>query len=200
MNALLDWYRSQQRAVRWAVWALAGLVGYFLIVEPAVDASLRLSREADLREAALHRLAEGAADSEAEALAIRKFGRVELPGDANTRTQRLNRAVTAILESHGIRQHTSSTKMTSMEQGPLQSAVPATEQVWRFVREIQFEATPEALAAVLADLERSPDVSCVSRVQLRRGGEAGRGDRVVRATVAVETWIQTPRGQQGRGR
>jgi hypothetical protein len=199
MNAIMAWYREQQRAVRWSIWAAVGLVAYFGILEPVVDASLRASREADLREAALNRLAESAADWEAEALAVRKFGRMELPADTNTRTLRLNRAVTAVLEAHGVRRHTSSTKMTSMEQGPLQAAVPATDQVWRFVREIQFEASPEVVASILADLERSPDISCISRVQLRRGGEANRGDRVVRATVAVEAWIQMPRGQ-GRAR
>jgi len=199
MNALLAWYSGQQRAVKWGVWAAAGLAAYFGLVEPIVEGTLKAGRAADVREASLRKLADAGADSEAEALAIRTFGRLELPADANTRTLKLNQAVTAVLDSHGVRRHTSSTKLTSMEQGPLQAAVPATEQVWRFVREIQFEAAPEVFAAVLADLERSPDVSCVSRVQLRRGGEANRGDRVVRASVAVETWIQAPRGQ-GRGR
>lgn len=199
MSALFDWYNSLERVVKWGVWAVVGLLGYFAGVEPIVDASLKASGAAELRETSLHRLAEDAANTDADALAIRKFGRLELPADANTRTSKLNKAVTAILDSHGVRRHTSSTKMTSMEQGPLQAAVPSTEQVWRFVREIQFEASPEAFAAALADFETSADISCVSRVQLRRGGEANRGDRVVRATVAVETWIQSPRGQ-GRGR
>lgn len=199
MNVLLDWYRGQQRATRWAILAGLALLAYFLVIEPALDASLSLARQADLREASLHRLARSAADADQEALAIRKFGRVELPADANTRVGRLNRAVTAILERHGVRQHTSSTKQVAMEQGPLQEAVPATDQVLRFVREIQFEAAPEVVAAVLADLERSPDVACVSRLQLRRGGETNRGDRVLRASIAVEAWIQAPRGA-GRAR
>lgn len=197
---ILSWIGAQSRAVKIALVGLAAIVAYFAAVEPMVEATASAHTAADARQAALERLRQKAAnDQDSEALAVRKFGKVELPADINSRTLKLNQQVTAVLEKHGVRQHTSSTKISPIGQGPMQAAAGPTSQISRYVREVQFEASPETVTAVVADLERTPEVAEVSRVQLRRGGETNRDDRVLRATLSVEAWVESPKGQ-GRAR
>lgn len=198
MNALA-WFRAQSRAMKIAMVGLAAIVAYFAIVEPVLVLTSDARNEADARQASLEKLRKKASDDQdTEVLAVRKFGRIELPADTNSRSLRLNQEVTAVLEKHGVRTHTSSTKIGPIGQGPMQAAVPPTEQVSRYVREVQFEASPETVAAVIADLERTPEVAGISRVQLRRGGETNRDDRVLRATISVEAWVESPKGGRGR--
>lgn len=204
MSTFLAWFLSQQRAVRWAILALVAILFYFIAVEPIIDRTLAAGRAADTRETTLRTLHTRAVsgDADAELLAVRKFGRAEIPGDPNARTLKLNQQVTAVLEKNGVRRHSSSTKLSPLETGPMTeftAKTAPTEQVSRFVREVQFEASPEAVAAVVADLEKLPEITGVSRVQLRRSPEADRGERLVRATVSVEAWVQAPRSQ-GRTR
>ena len=77
----------------------------------------------------------------------------------------------------------------------------------RIIIEFSFEASPETVAAVLAELERTPEVAAVSRVKIDRSGVRGGAnddDRLVRATLSPEAWIvatsaTNPSGDTGPG-
>jgi hypothetical protein len=60
------------------------------------------------------------------------------------------------------------------------------------IRDIDFAATPEQVAGVLADLERSPLVAAVSVVDLAPADD--RHSRTIQATITVEAWIEPDRG------
>jgi hypothetical protein len=64
------------------------------------------------------------------------------------------------------------------------------------MRDIQFAADPDAAAAILADLERNPIVSTISRLQVRQADGRDRNAKMVRVTMTVETWLQARKGKK----
>lgn len=182
------------------MFAGAVVLAYFVVVERVIDRINAASARADDREIALAVLAKdpiGAQSSEV-ALGVRKFGAVELPGDPEVRSVAFNRRVVEVLSKHKIRNDASTTRTMPLGNGPLKSAYTEEERIDRIVREVQFSATPEELAAVIADLESSPEVASVSRVQLRRGDNQDTAARQLKVTLAVETWVVNRRGGRPR--
>lgn len=193
MSALLARLRALPRAAQWGVWAALALVAYFAIVEPTLELRAAWASKADDKSQALVALARGTREGDEVELGIRRFGVVKPPGDPRERADAFNRRINEVLKSHEVTDHTGTTRTISLTTGPLNSALDASGQrVDRFIREIQFEAAPETLAAVLADLERSPEVAAVSKVQVRKSEEGG--GRLLRATVSVEAWVLARKG------
>jgi hypothetical protein len=66
--------------------------------------------------------------------------------------------------------------------------VDSAFRVERLVTDLQLTGEPEAIAAIIADLERHPLVTTLSRVQMRKaeGRDTGRS---LRASISVETWV-----------
>jgi hypothetical protein len=64
------------------------------------------------------------------------------------------------------------------------------------MRDIQFSAPPEVAGAVLADLERLPVLSTISRLQVRTADGKDKEARQVRVTMTVETWLQARKGKK----
>ncbi len=191
MSRAADIYRGLPRAGRWGLCALAGLLAYFAVVEPVVDKTSTLNSRAQSRARAIAEVRSGGAAAAAD-LGLRQFGVVEPPGDPRERAVAFDRRVLEVLDRHTVARHTSTTRTVPMTPGPLLTALATTNQkVDRRIREIQFEATPETLAAVIADLERSPEVAAVSRVQIRKSEEGG---RTLRATVSAEAWTLVRKG------
>jgi hypothetical protein len=196
MTDLLDRFAVLPRAARWALVALAVVLLYFALIEPVIDRYNTYSGRADDRLAALRDLRRRAAqgDSGAAALGVRRFGLVELPGDPELRSVAFNRKVTEILQKHGVTRHNSTTRNVPLgATGPLAGTLGQNERIDRVVREVQFDAEPEAISAVLADLERTPEVAAVSRVQLRRASAPDGPPRALNATIAAEAWVITRR-------
>lgn len=186
-------FRSLPRSARWLIWGALGLLAYFVIVEPIVERTSRLRILADSRAGQLAKAHSGAvvlaaAQSDIKA-GVQRFGMVELPGEPKERSEAFSRRVGEILQAHGVRP-TSTVKETPLGNGPLLGALGSEYKVDRLVTELQFDASPATVAAVLADLERAPEVAAVSRVQVRKAGP--QGDRpvgkVLRTTIAVEAW------------
>jgi hypothetical protein len=84
-----------------------------------------------------------------------------------------------------------------MGDGPLKKAInPQTEQIDRSQAEIKFDAVPETFAAVLADLEKSPEVTAISEVEVRKA-DRDPSSRTLSVTIRAETWSIA---RKGRGR
>ncbi|MEX2219383.1 MAG: hypothetical protein WD749_11580 [Phycisphaerales bacterium] len=198
MSPLLARYRALPRTARWALWAGCALVGYFVIVEPIVGLSVDLHTRADGRASllvALDREAQSGHSHQA-ATAVAKFGLVDPPGNVPEQAMlAFNKRVSEVLEKHGVRNSRHTTRTLPMGPGPLTLSLATGEKAERRVAEIQFDSTPENIASVLADLERSPEVASVSRVQVRRT-ERDSSSRLLHATIAAEAWVIT----RGRAR
>jgi hypothetical protein len=191
------------RAARWGLWAGVVLAAYFLVIEPVLDATNTLNERADKAQ---RRVIESRSAGEAALVAegdlkagVPRFGLPKLPGEPKERSEALTRRIASILQSRGVRDHTSTVKESPLPTGPLTGAVGADYRVDRLVTELQFDASPETVAGVVADLEKAAEVAAVSRVQLRKGvatpGAKGPAPRLLKATIAVEAWELVRKGR-----
>jgi hypothetical protein len=191
-------WQAMPRAMRWAVYALIGFAAYFALIEPAIDKTNALANRADIHEATLRAFtAEGGAQQkhvQTLELGMRRFGEVEFLGDESTRPLQFNAAVDRILREHAVSNAKSVTKPASLGQGVLTAKMGSEYRVVRLVRDIEFDAPPEAVAAVVAELERTPVVATVSRVMVRRLEGKAPGDRSVHATITAEAWMAAKKG------
>jgi hypothetical protein len=187
----LEYYRTLPRAARWSLIALAFVLAYFVVVEPALDRYNALQGRANKQAAVLvsFRATQQQAEAARAAVAtgISRFGEVYPPGEPEARAEAFNRKVAEVLARHDIRNQRTTTRSAPLSRGPLVDSIGQGVLVMRLTNEIQFDGTPEQVSAVVADLEACPEVAGVSRVQVRRSDEERA--RAVRATIAAETWL-----------
>jgi hypothetical protein len=187
------YWEAISKLPRAAKWALAGLVViglYFGVVERTMDMINVYSNKADAAESTLKKFA-ASTDPQKRALdsltlGTRQYGDVEFPGD-QTRTVAFNKAVDKVLADHKVSAK-SRAKSAQLGTGPLNAKVGPEQRVERMVRDIEFDATPEVVAEVVAALEQTPVVATVSKVQIRQIENKDKSTRLVHATVTAEAW------------
>ncbi|MCG3123482.1 MAG: hypothetical protein GIKADHBN_01901 [Phycisphaerales bacterium] len=197
-SALVGRFQALPRSLRWLVAAAAGFAAYFLVVEPAVDYVTRTNIESDSMALRLQRLdAEREARAGAEqtiATGIARFGNVEFPGDPEVRSVEFNRQISEIIAKHNLKED-ATTRTATLGAGPLAGVIGSDKRIERIVKELQITATPEQVIQLLADLERLPIVTTVSKVQIRKPTENERQGRKVKADISVETWVVARKGK-----
>jgi hypothetical protein len=196
MTNVLHIFRSMPRAARWLVAFGAVVIGYFVAVQPAIDAILIMNgRAAGARGELGHEGRERAAREQAVVLVrsgMGVFGTVSFPGEPAERSEAFNRRINEVLFKHDVKGDRRVTRTAPLEPGPMDAAAGPSKRIDRLIMDIQFEASPEQVSAVLADLESAPEVAAVSRVQLRResGGEGGAAPgRTLRVNLSAEAWL-----------
>lgn len=199
--SLIARFNSMPRAARWLAVFGVGLAAYFLAIEPALDATIRMNSSSDLLESRLH----GASSSDQGFVAalgqvesgLQRFGMVNLPAESTAGSEAFNRRVAEILKDHGVRDSTASDREVPVASGPLtQAYLPENLRLDRLVKDLQFETTPDDVARVIADFERAPEIVAVSRVQITKL-QSGRGvpAGTVRANITVEAWKLSRKGR-----
>ena len=100
--------------------------------------------------------------------------------------------VNGILENHNITDSTINERPKVQMSGltPDQASALGIASVDRLILEVTFEASPESVIAILAELERSPEIASVSRVKIDRSiSRLADDEHLVRATLTPEAWI-----------
>lgn len=199
--SLLEKFRELPRAGRWGVFAGLGLAFYFIVVETAINKYNEWNNLADVRQAELNRFTSGSSELDAKITTVnngrRVFGEASLPGPEAERIQTLQARIVAVLRQHGVREHTESARENFLSPGPLTNSLGTGIRVRRIAREVKFESTPDAMIAILSDLERAPEVSSVSRVSVRKAASNGTrnsSSRNLGVVLVVETWASTGGG------
>jgi hypothetical protein len=192
MSRYIEAISALPRAAKWALVALVAVALYFTVVERTIDLINAYSAGADLSATTLNKYA---ASSEPQKRALdtlkigfRTFGDVDFPADQTTRAGAFNSAVDKILKEQKVSAK-SRTKNAPLGAGPLNAKVGPDQRIERMVRDIEFDATPEAVGAVVSALERSPVVAAVSKVQIRTIDSKEKGARQVHAAITVEAWF-----------
>lgn len=198
MKPLLLRWSALPRAARWATLAVLAVAAYFVLVEPSIDGYNRYASQADANESSLRRF-EAAKDEVRRAgdttlIGVKHFGVVSFPGDAEAQSLALNQAIDEILKRNGVEGHTSTTRTVPMGRGPLSEKVSQTYRLERLTKTVDFTASPEAVAWVIADLEQTPVVSTISNVVLKQVESRDRPGRVISASLTVETWVLAKKG------
>jgi len=199
MNSIVARYRALPRVLKWIAWAACVLIGFVVIDRTLLRMQDRLNARADLHQSILDSYARGArARDDAEATiagGIARFGLVEMPADASRRASEFNRAIDAVLERNGVRDQTSTTDNAGAAEQKLSERFGQGVRVARLVRHVQFDGSPRTVARVIADLERTPLVSGVSRVEITTATRRDEGRGSVRARLSVETLVIERKGR-----
>lgn len=194
-SKLSGFYAGLPRAGRWLVWAAAGAGAYFGIVEPTLDATNTLATQAGASKLWIERAVDQAgrrteADS-VMALNVARFGDVLPPGDFKVVAKDLDIVVDDALKARGVTGYkTSKRRPSPLGRDAMTGVLPANREVQRIGVEVSFEATAELVAAVVADLERSPSITAVSEVSLKTASDK----KKVQATIVPEAWIFVEKG------
>jgi hypothetical protein len=202
MNRLIAQFRALPRAARWALAATLAILAYFVVVEPTLDATNRLTARNDQLAAGLKQEAALKAADSPQGRAIadgqRSFGQPLLPTDKAATPDAIHRVVDAVLTRHGVTKRTKNERQIPIQGDNLTALLGPDAQrltVDRLVLDVTFEATPETVAAIVAELEQAKEITAVARVEMRKA-EAGRGaaaepapGRFVKATISPESWI-----------
>jgi hypothetical protein len=211
ISSLLSAYRKLPRAGKWLV-AFAGFcIAYFAVIDPIMAHTAEVRSRADTLEADAARdraLADAESDDgRALAAGVSNFGAPLVPSDRANRAESFRSAVDAVLERHGVTNSTQTERESAFgSAAQIETVAGPGARVRRVALELTFEATPEAVVAVIADLERTPGVAAVGRVRIDRAATAARfgfeeestedPTRLVRATVVPEAWV-IDRGRGG---
>ena len=185
-------YHEAPRAVRWAILA-GGFLVLFLIwdswIKPVGQA---WAMEADRIERTVEDVREGEAlmrklnQARLESTIV-NLGPLEQPGsDAQGRTE-LSNAVIETLREHGVKDHSFDLRLGGKLPAQVSSGV--TDQGKRLVRltgDLRFEAKPDVVIAVIADLERRAEIEAVTSVRLTRA------TGVLRVRLDLEAWVIEP--------
>lgn len=189
--------------MKWLVVFVAFTAVYFLVMEPSLDRANALNAKADRLAQGLRQerelLSSDSGKGKVLADGRKLFGEPLLPGDPRNRPEAIHTAVDKILTKNGI---TTSKKnerripfRTDEIAGLLGPSLQGTAE--RVVLDLAFEASPEAVTAILTQLEQAPEIALVGRVELRRP-DAGRdpksgapiaASRTLKVTVSPEAWI-----------
>jgi len=193
-------WRAIPRVLRFGLIAGALVLIYFVALEPLLDSTNRALAGAQSKAAVVANYSKTAAAmkaaAETVALGVKKFGNVEMPGDPERRPLEFNKAVDEVLKKHEVKESTSTSRTVPLTTGPLSSRMGAEFRVDRLQRDLQFVSDPAIAAAVIADLERLPALSTISRLQVRQAEGKEKGSKAVRVTLTAETWLLARKGKR----
>jgi hypothetical protein len=195
MSRYWDAIAKLPRAAKWGLLGLLVVGLYFTVVERDIDAINTIGSKADTSEVTLQKFAASSGPQkralETLQLGVRQFGDIDFPTDQATRSVAFNKAVDKVLADQRVSGAKSRTKSAPLGQGPLTTKVGPDQRIDRMVRDIEFDATPEVVAEVVAGLERSPVVATISKVQVHQNESKDKGGRMVHAVVTAEAWFLT---------
>lgn len=206
MKTLLARFAASSIIIKALVICTLIAVVYIGVFEPTLAFADRWNRRATELESAMARDKELAGldgDGYRIQAAQSAFGEPVRPGQKDITPEGLLRVVNAVLDQHGVGGRTVSESSSALT-GDAAVALGAGE-IRRFILQVSFEADSATVAAVLADLEKAPEVAAVSRVRIDKASvrfgsvddESGNGG-LVRATLSPEAWIVSRSTSGGR--
>jgi hypothetical protein len=179
---------------RWAVIALAVLVGWFAVDELVWSWARSWSTESDRIAAALARGASrrGAAPSAELRRMVATYGAVLPPADAATGREELAAAINEVLRAKGISGYSYEARTGARLKDPDASVLGGA--VDRIQAEVKFDTTAEALPEVIASLESHPAIELVSAMRVTRNEQT----RKITVQATVESWVLSAGGRRSR--
>lgn len=197
MNKLITRYKAFPRSMRWLI-VFAVFAGvYFVVIEPALNMMTEWNNAADRAAIALRRYEEQATARDAAdtriAIGVTRLGDVAMPNALRDRSNVLYTKIGSILDKHGVvRPSITQGRPIPLGKGVLAELVGANEEVQRLTFDVKLEGDPDTILKVIADLERTPEVTTLGTLQLRRTGKDD--ERKLQATLTPEAWVIAERG------
>ena len=183
-------YRQAPTTVQWSIGAVVIAV-LFLAWN---DIVVRLTDEWDVRaHRMLANVDRAAGDTQRlQSLArlrpvVLGLGPVDAPGSESEAEKRLNMAVNEVLKEHPVSRDSFSLRSPAkLKRGTLERLISSDQRVERITGDLRFVAGPDEATAIIAALEKRPEIESISSVRITR--KAG---RKVTLDLTVDVWIVT---------
>ncbi|MHC4415338.1 MAG: hypothetical protein ACYS0G_08650 [Planctomycetota bacterium] len=182
-------FRRLPRAAQWALLAAVGLV-LFLVYDDGVRPVTERWNErtdamlADLEEAVRsdHRSRQVRAMKES----VLALGAVGIPGAEAEAGRALNEAVNDVLKRHTVSSDSFTLRSPArLPRGTLSQLIDTDQRVQRITGDLRFNAAPDEATAIIALLEKRPEIEAISSVRITRQA----GARKVTVDLTVDVWI-----------
>lgn len=193
----MDRFRALPRAIQWAAIAALGMVLFLAwdwYIAPAAD---RWNKEADAIQNRVHEV-RAVQDATSDVGTIRglvtNLGPVEPPTGESIGAAQFNNVVNQVIKKHGA----TNDSLGLRSKGKLpKTALPSFargKRIERWTGDLKFDATPSAAAAIIADLEASPDIEAIESVRISRDAQGK-----VKVHLAIEAWVLSGEAQPAIG-
>lgn len=182
--------RTLPRAAQFGIIAIVVLVGWLLCRDTVWAWAGRLSDEAGEMRELLERGREQA-DRRLPAAkdSVVAHGPVQPPRRADEGSARLSRAAEEILRANegvGANYSFQPGSIGPIPQSALRDAIRPNQRAQRTSAEITFDAAPDVVSKVVAELEASPDIDGIKSLRLQRLDPAS---RKLRVRMTIEAWV-----------
>jgi len=179
-------YLALPRAGRWLALAVIGFGGFTVLDSWAWPLADKLSSRADRLEKVLQRAsarAEGLPRDVREAAVA--FGPNAVLGDEASGKERLTSLIAEVFKKRNVSQGQDVRPGQPLPATVAQSLGSISDaKLGKTVAELQFKATPDAVLAIIAELESSPEVDAIGDIRLDYDPK----DKRVGVQMSVEKW------------
>ncbi len=183
----IAWFGTLPRAGKWGVISAALFGGFMLLDEAIWPIADRMNERSDRWEALLARASERAEGlpPEIAANAI-AYGPNEVPGDEARGMTKLAAAIDAILRKKGVTKYSQDLRRAQQLGTDVLGDIagPLGGTMGRTVADIAFEASPDDVTAIIADLDASADIDAINDLKLTYAPATKR----VAVQMSVEKW------------
>ncbi|MEE3001300.1 MAG: hypothetical protein VX908_01260 [Planctomycetota bacterium] len=186
-NAHVERFRELSRVWQWILLATIFMVAFLAwayVIAPIGD---NWAEQADRIEFDLHRTSSGLAMDAHTKNSVMIFGPLDLPNKKAEGSLTLIESVQQILANRGITNDTFyQSQSANIKASVLPGVARAGEKIERIKGELDFESKPDVAIAVIADMERSPDIEAISDLKIDKLGNGQ-----VRTRLTIEAWVRT---------
>ena len=196
-DTLITRVQAMPRAIQWLLLALVGL-GLFLlwdnVIRPVTEGfdgtSMRI--EAQLAEVRAGREVTRSLRAPDMRKAVISLGPVAAPQSIDTVSGQLNTLVSESLKKHGATNPNFSARTRGKLPNNALTSIRQGGRIDRYTIDLKFDATPQAAAGVISDIESSPAVHSINSIRLVRdsGGK-------VKVALTFEAWALESKGKGG---
>jgi hypothetical protein len=188
-------FRSMSLGGRLGVIAVVVLLGWVALEQWSWSWARAWSEQADRIEQALSdsRALANEADPQATAGA-ELFGPVEPPVGESEGAEQMAQAVVEVVKKHSTNNFSYDAQRASARLAG-GTATAGGQRLSKVSGEVQFEATPEEAAKIIADLEASPAIEGISSLGFQRRD----GERKLVVRLTVEAWVFAARSNGRMG-
>lgn len=179
-------FREMPRAIQWAAIAGIGMVLFMLwdmTVRPLAD---EFNRSADLIEVQ----ANDVRAAQSVTTELRKpeigelvvgLGPVVQPASEAVRADALNQVINTVLKKHGVTKESFGFRPGKLSKPAM---LGGDKRIDRLSADLKFDATPAVAAAIIAELESSPDIESISSVRITKDASGK-----VKVHITLDTWM-----------
>jgi len=198
LTQLFERFQQMPRAMRWAVYAVAG-ISVFLLWDTYLEPVYRdWSAAADKIESNNREVRQAKYDATVGRLqqVVKAIGPVELPGSAADAQDEITRLVSELISDY---RSVANDSFQIRERGALprnavRDLTKPNERIAQLVGDLRFDAHAQDAFSIIAELESHPAIEKINQISLQR-----QPNQNVTVRMEIEAWVKTRGDVTSRG-